>query len=125
MAFFQNEPVKPRSELDKVHYKYITESDTKSLLVHLESERKILAEKLVHQEEQIEKTKQQITQKDEQISVIKNEMNSKFKKVPNTDEDPIMILREELTRLGITDDSAKILGAVNSLSEMLKAKKQP
>lgn len=124
MAFLQDSPTKPRSELDKVNYKYITENDTKSLLTHLESERLVLSEKLSHQEEQVEKTRYEIKQKDEQIAQIKTEMSSRFKKTPEENADPIKIIKEELSKLGIKDDSAKILDAVNSLSELIKSKRQ-
>ena len=123
MAFLQDTPMKPRSELDKVNYKYITENDTKSLLTHLESERLVLAEKLSHQEEQVEKTRYEIKQKDEQISQIKAELGNRFRKPPEENVDPIKVIKEELAKLGIKDDSAKILDAVNSLSDLIKSKR--
>jgi len=119
----QSNPIKPRAELDKVNYKYITENDTKSLLSHLESERHILQEKLSHQEQQIKSTVQQIQQKDEQIIQIKNELDNLVKKNSHPSEDPISVIKEELAKLGIKDDSAKILDAVNSLSSLLNSKK--
>jgi chromosome segregation ATPase len=119
----QSNPLKPRAELDKVNYKYITENDTKSLLSHLETERHILQEKLSHQEQQIKNTVQQIQQKDEQIIQIKNELNSLVKKNSQPSEDPIAVIKDELAKLGIKDDSAKILDAVNSLSSLLNSKK--
>jgi predicted RNase H-like nuclease (RuvC/YqgF family) len=118
----QNTQLKPRDELDRVHYKYITESDAKSLLVHLESEREILREKLAHQQEQIEKTKQLLQQKDEHIFQIKNEIDIICKKNTSPNDDPIAVIKEELVKLGIKDDSAKILGALNSLSSLLDSK---
>lgn len=119
----QSNPLKPRAELDKVNYKYITENDTKSLLSHLETERSILQEKLSHQEQQIKNTVQQIQQKDEQIIQIKNELDSIVKKNSQPSEDPIAVIKDELAKLGIKDDSAKILDAVNSLSNLLNSKK--
>jgi chromosome segregation ATPase len=119
----QSNPLKPRAELDKINYKYITENDTKSLLSHLETERHILQEKLSHQEQQIRNTVQQIQQKDEQIIQIKNELDSLVKKNIQQNEDPIAVIKDELAKLGIKDDSAKILDAVNSLSSLLNSKK--
>lgn len=119
----QSNQLKPRAELDKVNYKYITENDTKSLLSHLETERHILQEKLSHQEQQIKNTVQQIQQKDEQIIQIKNELDSLVKKNSQPSEDPIAVIKDELAKLGIKDDSAKILDAVNSLSNLLNSKK--
>jgi chromosome segregation ATPase len=119
----QSDQLKPRAELDKVNYKYITENDTKSLLAHLETERNILREKLSHQEQQIKSTVQQIQQKDEQIIQIKNELDSLVKKNMQESQDPIAVIKDELAKLGIKDDSAKILDAVNSLSNLLNSKK--
>jgi chromosome segregation ATPase len=119
----QSDQLKPRAELDKVNYKYITENDTKSLLAHLETERNILQEKLSHQEQQIKNTVQQIQQKDEHIIQIKNELHSLVKKNSQPSEDPIAVIKDELAKLGIKDDSAKILDAVNSLSNLLNSKK--
>lgn len=123
IAALQNDQIKPRAELDKVNYKYITESDTKSLFSHLETELNALREKLVHQEQQTEKTRQQIQQKEEQLIQIKNEMDTRFKKSAPVNEDPISVIKEELAKLGIKDDSARILDAVNSLSNLLSSKK--
>lgn len=120
----QNNQIKPRAELEKVNYKYITENDTKSLLSHLEAEREMLREKLAHQEQQIERTKQQIQQKDEHLAQIQNELSVLLKKNEQPTEDPIAIIKEELAKLGIKDDSARILGAVNSLSSLVNSKKQ-
>jgi predicted RNase H-like nuclease (RuvC/YqgF family) len=123
VAFLQDGQIKPRDELDSVNYKYITESDTKSLLTHLESEREILREKLSHQEEQIEKTRQQLQQKDEHITQVKTEIDTRFRKSVISNDDHIKTIKDELAKLGIKDDSAKILDAVNSLSDLLKQKK--
>jgi chromosome segregation ATPase len=123
VEFLQNNTTKPRAELDKVNYKYITENDTKSLLAHLQTEREILKEKISHQEQQIEKTRQEMQQKDEQIVQIKNELDTLSKKNQVQTDDPITVIKEELARLGIKDDSARILGAINSLSDLINSKK--
>lgn len=118
----QNDTIKPRPELDKVHYKYIKENDAKSLLVHLETERQVLHDKLQHQQEQIEKTKKQLLEKDEQIKSVQNELELIANKKP-APEDPISVLKVELAKLGIQDSSTKIGAAINSLAEMLNSKK--
>ncbi|MEW6044298.1 MAG: hypothetical protein AB1608_08540 [Thermoproteota archaeon] len=119
----QNDTIKPRGELDKVHYKYIKENDAKSLLTHLELERQSLQEKLQHQQELIEKTKQELSKKDEQIKSVQNELELLKDKKPVPTEDPILVLKEELAKLGINNESARILNAVNSLAELLNSKK--
>ncbi len=46
-----------------------------------------------------------------------------MKKNSQPSEDPIAVIKDELAKLGIKDDSAKILDAVNSLSNLLNSKK--
>lgn len=125
MESLQNFQVKPRVDLDRVNYKKITEQDTESLLTHLQSEREILQEKIAHQKSQLEKAMQELEQKDIQITEVKNEIELLNKKKATQESNPIEVIRAELTRLGISDDAARILGAVNSLEEIVKAKTQP
>ena len=115
--------VKPRSELDKVHYKKITQNDTNSLLLHLQAEREAALEKIAYHQTQIERVKQELKAKDDQITDVKKEIEMLNKK-KETQTDPIEVIRAELARLGITDDAAKILGAVNSLESLVKKKEQ-
>ncbi|MEO9310362.1 MAG: hypothetical protein ABI337_08755 [Nitrososphaera sp.] len=119
----QNNSIKPRAELDKVHYRHIKENDARSLLAHLETERQSLKEKLQHQQAQIEKTKQELNQKDEQIKNIQSELETILGKKETITDDPILVLKEELAKLGINNESARILSAVNSLAELLNSKK--
>lgn len=120
----QSFQVKPRTELDKIHYKKITENDTNSLLLHLQSERESVLEKITYHQMQIEREKQTLEQKDVQISDVKKEIEILTKKKQEKQADPIEVIRAELARLGISDDAAKILGAVQSLEELVKTKKQ-
>lgn len=120
----QSFQVKPRTELDKIHYKKITENDTNSLLLHLQSERESVLEKIAHHQMQLEREKQILEQKDAQISDVKKEIEILTKKKQEKQADPIEVIRAELARLGISDDAAKILGAVQSLEELVKTKKQ-
>ncbi|AJZ76505.1 hypothetical protein [Candidatus Nitrosotenuis cloacae] len=120
----QSFQVKPRTELDKIHYKKITENDTNSLLLHLQSERESVLEKIAYHQMQLEREKQILEQKDAQISDVKKEIEILTKKKQEKQADPIEVIRAELARLGISDDAAKILGAVQSLEELVKTKKQ-
>jgi len=107
---------KPRSELDKINYKYITENDTKSLFAHMESELGHIKEKLAHQESQVEKTKSELQQKEEQLKHLQEEIEQRNKiKMTAAAEDPVAIIREELAKLGIVD-AGKIESALNALS---------
>lgn len=109
----QNSTVKPRDELDRVNYKYITENDKKSILVHLEQERDRLKEKLAHHMQQIETAQSEIIQKEQQIMAVAKEVQS----APQEQAiDPVKIIEAELARLGITED-AKIREAVNMLAK--------
>ncbi len=120
----QNFQIKPRIDLDKINYKKITENDTNSLLVHLQSERDSTLEKIAHHQMQLEREKQTLKEKEDQIVEIKKEIEILNKKKEMPQIDPIEIIRAELVRLGINNDAAKILGAVNSLEELVKTKKQ-
>jgi chromosome segregation ATPase len=119
----QNNTIKSRDELDKVHYKHIKENDAKSLLTHLELERQSLHEKLQHQQELMEKAKQELSKKEEQIKSVQNELELFMDRKAVQTEDPIFMLKEELAKLGINNESARILDAVNSLAELLNSKK--
>lgn len=112
----QGNNIKPRSDLDKVNYKYITENDTKSLVVHMASELEQIKEKLTHQESQVQRTKTELQQKEEQIKHLQEEIAQNKKKVP---EDPLLIIREELAKLGIDGSSGKLANALSALSGMV------
>lgn len=118
----QSFQVKPRADLDKIHYKKITQNDTDSLLLHLQSEREATLEKIAYHQTQIERAKQELKDKDAQIAGVKEEIEILNKKKEEVQADPIEVIRAELARLGITDDAAKILGAVNSLESLVKKK---
>lgn len=119
----QNFQVKPRTELDRIHYKKITENDTNSLLLHLQSERESTLEKIAYHQMQLEREKHTLEQKDAQISDVKKEIEILAKKKQERQADPIEVIRAELARLGISDDAAKILGAVQSLEDLVKTRK--
>jgi chromosome segregation ATPase len=120
----QGNNIKPRSELDKINYKHITENDTKSLFTHMESELGQIKEKLTHQESQVEKTKSELQQKEEQLKHLQEEIVQKNKiKTTTPVEDPVAIIREELAKLGIVD-SGKIENALSALSNRASPKYQ-
>lgn len=120
----QGDTVKPRAELDKINYKYITENDTNSLIVHMKSELEQIREKLGHQESQMEKTRTEIQQKEEQLKHLQEEIAEKNKEKSQVQEDPLTVIREELAKLGISGDSGKLASALNTLSGMV-SKDQP
>jgi chromosome segregation ATPase len=117
----QGNTVKPRSELDKINYKYITENDTKSLITHMASELEQIKEKLVHQESQVQKTKSELQQKEEQIKQLQEEITQNKKKAA---EDPLLIIQEELAKLGIDGSTGKLANALSALSGMISKDKQ-
>ena len=116
----QGNTVKPRSDLDKVNYKYITENDTKSLITHMASELEQIKEKLAHQESQVQKTKSELQQKEEQIRHLQEEITQNKKKAP---EDPLLIIQEELAKLGIDGSTGKLANALSALSGMISKDK--
>lgn len=114
----QGNSVKPRSELDKVNYKYITENDTKSLIIHIESEIEQIKEKLIHRESQMEKIRSELQQKEEHLKYLQEEIAQKNKKNA-APEDPLLIIREELAKMGINGNSGKLASALSALSGMV------
>jgi chromosome segregation ATPase len=119
----QGDTVKPRADLDKIHYKHITENDTKSLVIHMESEMQQIKEKLAHQESQIEKTRSELQQKEDQLKHLQEEIAEKNKKKA-APEDPLAVIREELAKLGISGDTGKLAGALNALSGIVNKNPQ-
>ncbi len=113
----QGNSVKPRADLERVNYKYITENDTKSLVIHMASELEQIKEKLMHQESQVQKTKSELQQKEEQLKTLQEEIAQNKKKVP---EDPLSVIREELAKLGIDGNAGKLASALNTLSGMVQ-----
>lgn len=112
---------KTRYELEKVNAKYISESDTKSLIANLESEYEKMREKFEYELSKIEKTKVDLQTKKQQIDQLKEEMKfivKKEKKVEQID-DPVLTLKHELKKLGIQDDSGKISEALKLLSNKM------
>lgn len=72
---------------------------------------------------QLERERQTLEQKDTQISDVKKEIEILAKKKQEKHVDPIEVIRAELARLGISDDAAKILGAVQTLEDLVKTRK--
>lgn len=114
----QADKVKPRDELEKVNYKYVTEADRKSLLVHLENEKNHLKEKISYHAEQLEKTRKEIDKKEEQIQYLKHEIENATNQQSKT-ADPLKVIEQELARLGVKDNS-KIREAMDILSKKLR-----
>jgi hypothetical protein len=115
------ETTKTRYELEKVNPKYISESDTKSLIVNLESEYEKMKEKFEYEMSKIEKTKIDLQTKKQQIDQLKEEMKFIVKKEKKEEQidDPVSTLKHELKKLGIQDDSGKISEALKLLSNKM------
>ncbi len=120
----QGDTVRPRAELDKINYKYITENDTNSLIVHMKSELEQIREKLSHQESQMEKTRTEIQKKEGQLKHLQEEITEKNKTKTQVQEDPLTVIREELAKLGISGDSGKIASALSTLSGIVNKDQQ-
>jgi hypothetical protein len=112
---------KTRHELEKVNPKYITEADTKALLDNLETEYNKMKEKFDYELSRIEKTKTDLQAKRQQIETLKEEMKFIVKKENKKEviDDPVLTLRHELKKLGISDDSGKITEALRMLSKKM------
>jgi hypothetical protein len=117
---FQNSP-KTRQDLEKVNSKYISEAETKSLITTLELEYQKMREKLDYELSKIEKTKSELEAKRQQIAQLKEEFVFIAKKEKKDDvlNDPILTIKHELKKLGISDESGKINEALRLLSSKM------
>jgi DNA repair exonuclease SbcCD ATPase subunit len=120
LSYFQD-TAKSRYELEKVNAKYITEADTKTLISNLESEYVKMKEKLDFELSKIEKTKNELETKRQQIDQLKEEMKFIVKKEQKVEkiDDPILTIKHELKKLGISDDTGKITEALRLLSKKM------
>lgn len=117
MSFFQD-TAKARPELDKLNPKYIKESDATTLIKNLEDDCAKMQMRLEHEQSVIEKTKSELQAKRQQIEQLKEELSyiSQKQKKHLVQDDPILTIKHELKKLGISDDSGKITQALNALA---------
>ena len=121
MSFFQD-TTKSKSELNKLNPKYITQNDAKSLVNNLESEYDTMKEKLDHEQSVIEKTRNELELKRQQIQQLKEELQYLAqKKKEHEPNDPILTIKHELKKLGISDESGKIAQALEALQKRTKS----
>jgi hypothetical protein len=114
--------VKTKDELDAINPKYISESDANLVLAGLESECDKIKEKLEYQQSLIEKGRTELQSKRNQINDIKEELTFLLKKQkPPENTDPISLIRQELNRLGVVDQSGNITKALDKLSNKIKS----
>jgi hypothetical protein len=118
VSFFQD-PKKDKTELNRVNPKYVTQNDAKIIVDNLESEYQTMKERLDHEQSRIQKTKIDLEAKKQQIEQLKEEMQylnqKQQKQEPQTD--PILVLKHELKKLGIEDNSGKIAKALEMLQK--------
>lgn len=115
---------KNRVDLEHINPKYITEDDTKSLINTLESEYERVKERLEHEQAVIEKTKNELELKRQQIDQLKEELKFIAQKQKKHEvDDPVQMIKHELKKLGITDDSGNISKALEMLSNKTKQSK--
>ena len=121
MSFFQD-TTKAKPELDKINPKYIKESDAATLVKNIEDDCAKMQMRLEHEQSVIEKTKSELLAKRQQIEQLKEELSyiSQKQKKPEVPDDPILTIKHELKKLGITDDSGKITQALSSLASKVK-----
>ena len=104
------EAPKNRMELEKINPKRITESDIKTLITNLETDYNKLNEKLEHEQNVVEKTKNEMTGTKRQIMSLKEELEFVIKKQQSAEiTDPALLIKQELKRLGISDEHSERL----------------
>jgi hypothetical protein len=90
----------------------------------LESEYQKTKEQLDYEVAKVEKTKGELETKKQQIEALKEEMKFIVKKGKKAEkiDDPVLTLKHELKKLGVSDDSGKITDALKLLSQKLNQK---
>jgi uncharacterized protein (DUF3084 family) len=117
---FQETP-KNRMELEQLNPKYITEEDTKSLIGTLESEYQKVQQRLEHEQSVIEKTKNELQLKRQQIDQLKEELKFIAQKQQRHEIiDPVLTIKNELKKLGISDETGNIAKALELLANKTK-----
>ena len=121
MSFFQD-TIKVRPELEKINPKYIKESDATTLVKNLEEDYSKTQMRLEHEQSVLEKTKNQLQVKRQQIEQLKEELSyiTQKQKKEQVPDDPILTIKHELKKLGISDDSGKITQALSALAGKVK-----
>jgi hypothetical protein len=111
--------IKSRFDLDKLNSKYMTSDDARDIVFYLEEEFERMKDKLLYQELIVQKTKDEIASKRRQIQQVKEELKDLLhKKEESPITDPISVLKEELKKAGITENS-KIFKVLDDVSEYL------
>lgn len=121
MSFFQD-TTKARPDLDRLNPKYIKESDATTLVKNLEEDCAKMQMRLEYEQSVIEKTKIELQAKRQQIEQLKEELSyiSQKQKKTQVPTDPILTIKHELKKLGISDDSGKITQALSALASKVK-----
>ncbi len=111
--------LKSRNELDKLNPKYLTESDAKALIIHLEEEYEKMKDNLLYQELMVQKSKDSIAVKRKQMSQIKEELRRIIQQQKIFEiTDPIAVLKEELKKAGV-DEKNKIFQLIDDFAKII------
>jgi len=122
MSFF-NDAKKDKVDLNKVNPKYVTKNDAQLLVDNLESEYKMMKERLDHEQSVIQKTRSNLEAKKQQIAQLKEELHYLGQQQQKQEQpiDPILTLKHELKKLGISDSGGKIAQALDMLQNKVKS----
>ncbi|MGQ0771380.1 MAG: hypothetical protein ACT4NT_01210 [Nitrososphaerota archaeon] len=114
--------LKSRNELDKLNPKYLTESDAKALIIHLEEEYEKMKDNLLYQEIMVQKTKDSIAAKRKQTNQIKEELRRIIQRQKIFEiTDPIAVLKDELKKAGV-DEKNKIFQIIDDFAKIIDMK---
>lgn len=91
--------IKTRYDLEKINPKHVTIENVQNLLSVLEEECEKMKDKLLYQELIVQRTKDEIAKKRQQINNVKVELKTTRPEI----SDPLLLLKAELRRAGITD----------------------
>ena len=134
LASLKPSDAKTKEDFDQLNYKEIKSEDVRNILKILEKEREQAKERVEHFSSQLTKANEDLLTKEKQVNEIESELaniknkelieETELKNELQKEENPMNIVKKELSSLGSNSESEKIFGAINSLVVLLNSKNQ-
>jgi len=128
IAVLKPEEQRTKADLDLLNYKEIKSDDVRKVLSIIEKELDEAKAKIEHFSTKLNQVNKQLSKKNKQMEEVKSELASnKIREEQNVDkkeEDPMKLVKNELSSLDSSAGTEKIHGAINSLVVLLNSKNQ-
>jgi len=128
IAALKPEDQRTKADLDLLNYKEIKSDDIRNILSIIQKERDDAKSKVVHFSTRLKGANEQFSKKNKQMEEVKSELASiKIREEQNVyknEEEPMKLVKNELSSLGSSAETEKIYGAINSLVVLSNSKNQ-